>query len=110
MSKSLTMITKERVMKKLLVLAVGLSVLGFAVPAPAADHLFNATNANGAEQRGFGNPVTDPSKPGNAINVSKGDAAPGEGDPKVGEDTGHPSVEVEALNPTAQEHVPFGEE
>jgi len=98
-------------MIRTLAIAAGLALAlgtGLAVPTLAADHLFNSSHSPGVDHRGFANPITDKTQ-GNASNVSNGNDAPGTGDPKVGEDTGHPSVEVDALNPKAQEHVPFGE-
>jgi hypothetical protein len=71
----------------------GLLLLALAAPALASDHLFNATNSNGADNRGFANPVAN-----NPSGVSGGMAqpatVPGEGNPNAGQDQGTPSVDL----------------
>ena len=71
--------------------------------AYADDHLFNAANSQGVDNRGFGNPVVG--NPGDAQADPK--SVPGTGDPKVGAETGHPSVDCEDLNPTAADNASF---
>lgn len=71
--------------------------------AYADDHLFNAVNSQGADNRGFGNPVVG--NPGDA--QADPTSVPGTGDPKVGTETGHPSVDCEDLNPTAGNNAAF---
>jgi hypothetical protein len=90
---------RKAVTKRLLVLT-GAVLLALAVLAPAAfasDHLFNAANAPGAEARGFANPVaTNPS--GTSGPAARPATVPGEGDPKVGQDIGTPSVDLSLVD------------
>jgi len=70
----------------------------------ANGHLSNAANSQGADQRGFGNPVT-----GNPRNAAASPRdVPGEGNPDAGRERGTPSVSVGDMNPTAAANVPFG--
>jgi hypothetical protein len=78
----------------LIVVAVaGLFVALAAAPALASDHLFNAANSQGADNRGFVNPVAgNPS--GTSGAMARPGTVPGEGDPKVGGDLGTPAVDL----------------
>lgn len=72
--------------------AFGLFAL--SAPAIASDHLDNATNAPGADHRGFGNP-DGPGNPsgGTSFDASDPRSVPGEGNPNAGHDIGTPSVD-----------------
>ena len=73
-------------------LLVGLT----AMPALAGDQLFTGSNAPGADQRGFGNPVaTNPS--GTSGAAARPGTVPGEGSPNEGADQGTPSVDLGAV-------------
>ena len=86
------------VRKVILSLSLALVLLaGFALPVAASDHLFNAANSEGADNRGFGNPVAgNPSGTSGAM-ASPG-TVPGEGDPKVGGDLGTPAVDLSLVS------------
>ncbi|HJW75284.1 MAG TPA: hypothetical protein VJ787_06395 [Thermoleophilia bacterium] len=75
---------------------MGLLVFAVAVLAPAAlasDHLFNAANAPGADQRGFGNPVAlNPS--GVSGPAARPATVPGEGNPNAGQDQTTPAADL----------------
>ncbi|HJW74610.1 MAG TPA: hypothetical protein VJ787_02915 [Thermoleophilia bacterium] len=79
---------------------VSLLALALAVLAPAAlasDHLFNAANAPGAAQRGFGNPVAlNPS--GTSGPVAQPGTVPGEGNPNAGQDQTTPAVDLSLVS------------
>lgn len=83
-------------MTKRLIGLTSLVVLALAVLAPAAlasDHLFNAANAPGAAQRGFGNPVAlNPS--GVSGPAARPGTVPGEGNPNAGQDQTTPAVDL----------------
>jgi hypothetical protein len=83
------MIRKERVMKKLLVLAVGLSALGFAVSAHAADHLATATDHGGLTKD-----VSQPFLNGSNNPGRSGEDVPGQGSPLSGEDSQTPATDT----------------
>ena len=85
------------VRKVILSLSLALVVsVGFALPVAASDHLFNAANSEGADNRDFGNPVAgNPSGTSGAM-ASPG-TVPGEGDPKVGDDRGTPAVDLNLI-------------
>ncbi len=79
-----------------LTVAVALLVLS-GTPVLASDHLFNAANAPGWMMRGFTNPVAgNPSGTSGAMAMPG--TVPGEGDPKVGGDTGTPAVDLGLVN------------
>jgi hypothetical protein len=66
-------------------------------PALASDHLFNAATSEGADNRGFANPVgANPSDTSGA--QAQPGTVPGEGDPKAGEDIGTPAVNLTLVN------------
>jgi hypothetical protein len=87
-------------MTKRLIGLVSLLVLALAVLAPAAlasDHLFNAANAPGAAQRGFGNPVAlNPS--GVSGPAARPGTVPGEGNPNAGQDQTTPAVDLSLVS------------
>jgi len=87
-------------MTKRLIGLVSLLVLALAVLAPAAlasDHLFNAANAPGAAQRGFGNPVaSNPS--GVSGPAARPGSVPGEGNPNAGQDQTTPAVDLSLVS------------
>jgi hypothetical protein len=74
------------------VLALTFSAL-LASPALASDHLFNAANSAGADNRDFANPVAN-NPSGEAGGHSQPGTVPGEGDPKVGGDLSKPAVDL----------------
>lgn len=70
--------------------------VGATAPASADDHLFNASNSRGVDQRDFANPVAgNPS--GRSGQAAQPGSVPGLGDPKAGEDTGTPAFSAAAL-------------
>ena len=71
------------------VLVVGV----WALPAFASDHLANAANSPGAEQRGFSNPVAA-NLSGTLGAAAQPGTLPGEGDPKAGGDRTTPAVDL----------------
>jgi len=79
-------------------------LLGLVSPVAAGDHLFNAANSEGADNRGFGNPVAgNPSGTSGAM-ASPG-TVPGEGDPKVGGDLGTPAVDLSLVSVRSGGHA-----
>jgi hypothetical protein len=80
-------------------LLVGLT----AMPALAGDHLFTGSNAPGADQRGFANPVaTNPS--GTSGAAARPGTVPGEGNPNAGADQETPSVDLNAVSARSGGH------
>ena len=76
--------------------AVGATAVVPAGTALADDHLFNAANSQGAEERGFANPLAgNPSSTSGA--AAQPGTVPGLGDPKSGTDTGTPAFDAESL-------------
>ncbi len=62
-------------------------------PALASDHVFNAANSEGADNRGFANPVAaNPS--GTSGAQAQPGTVPGEGNPNAGQDTTTPAVDL----------------
>jgi len=89
---------KSRVRRNVLVAGVALMLtLGVGAGTAAADdHLFNGATSNGAEHRGFTNPVaTNPS--GVAGPAAQPGTVPGLGNPDAGQDQGTPSFSCDAL-------------
>jgi hypothetical protein len=78
----------RKVLAASLVSALMLGMVAF--PAVASDHVVNAANSAGADNRGFSNPVTG--NPGDA----QGDpgTVPGEGDPNSGAGGDPPAVNL----------------
>lgn len=77
--------------------SVALAAVGIPAGAAAAhDHLFDAATSNGADNRGFANPVA-----GNPSGVSGAAAQPGTvpglGSPNSGRETGTPSFDCAVL-------------
>jgi len=77
-------------MKRLTVLLTGMSLLVFAPPSYASDHLFTAVGAGGLTTSS--QPFVNPKNPGTSV--------PGQGSPLSGQDTTTPAVEVGALPTT----------
>jgi hypothetical protein len=91
----------SRLRKVLAASLVSSLLLGMAAfPAVASDHVVNAANSPGADDRGFTNPVT--TNPGEA----QGDpgTVPGEGDPNSGAQTGTPAVNLDLVDDRSGGH------
>lgn len=74
-------------------IALSLAIGGSATTTLASDHLFNAATSNGADNRGFANPVAgNPS--GTSGAAAQPGTVPGEGNPNAGGDLGTPSVDL----------------
>ena len=76
----------------------GLAAAGLALggAASAHDHLVNGATRNGADNRGFANPVAgNPS--GTSGGASQPGTVPGLGDPNSGGATGTPAFDCETL-------------
>jgi hypothetical protein len=72
-------------------------------PALASDHLANAASSEGADNRGFANPVAgNPSDPSGA--AAQPGTVPGEGDPKAGNDRTTPAVDLSLVNTRSGGH------
>lgn len=89
----------RRLKKTVTVMATSALLLGVtAMPALAGDHLSIGSTSPGADQRGFSNPVaTNPSGTSGAA-AAKPATVPGEGSPNAGNDTGTPSVDLDAVS------------
>ena len=75
-------------------LAFGIGAMG-PLAASADDHLFNGANADGADNRGFGNPVAK-NRSGTSGAAAQPGSVPGLGNPNAGEDQGTPSFDPES--------------
>ena len=79
-------------------------VMLWAAPAFAHDHLADATNAPGAGQRGFANPVAqNPS--GTSGAAAQPATVPGAGNPNAGVDQGTPAVDLSQVNTRSGGHA-----
>ncbi len=78
-------------MRKLAILAAGVSLLAGTSPGEAADHLFTAVGAGGltTSSQPFINGTNNPGRPG--------DIVPGQGSPLSGADRTTPAAELESL-------------
>jgi hypothetical protein len=88
----------RKVLAASLASALMLGIVAF--PAAASDHVFNAATSPGADERGFGNPVTE--NPGDAQG-SPG-TVPGEGNPNAGNQTGTPAVNLDLVSDRSGGH------
>lgn len=92
--------------RRIIVIVVGAAaaVMLWAVPAFAHDHLADATNAPGAGQRDFANPVAqNPS--GTSGAAARPATVPGGGNPNSGIDLGTPSVDLSQVNTRSGGHA-----
>jgi hypothetical protein len=98
-------------MTKRLIAFLSATALALIVLAPAAlasDHLFNATNAPGAAQRGFANPVAlNPS--GVSGPAARPGTVPGEGNPNAGQDQTTPAVDLSLVVVRSGGHAQAGQ-
>lgn len=68
-------------------------ILGvFALPALASNHLFSAATSQGADNRGFANPVA--TNPSGTSGAAQPGTVPGEGNPNEGREQGTPAVDL----------------
>jgi hypothetical protein len=81
--------TGGSIVKKLALLATGISVLGFASGAYAADHLFTATAAGGLTED-----VSQPFLNGTNNPGRSGESVPGQGSPLSGDDHATPATDT----------------
>jgi hypothetical protein len=80
------------------------AVMLCAVPAFASDHLADASNAPGAGQREFENPVgQNPS--GTSGAAAQPTTVPGEGNPNAGDDQSTPAVDLSQVNARSGGHA-----
>jgi hypothetical protein len=80
------------------------AVMLCAAPAFASDHLADATNAPGAGQRDFANPVAqNPS--GTSGAAARPATVPGEGNPNAGVDRSTPAVDLSQLGARSGGHA-----
>ena len=85
---------KPTITAAMALLAVVIGTTG-ALTAVADDHLVNGATAEGADNRGFGNPVaTNPS--GTSGPAAQPGSVPGLGNPNAGADQGTPSFDPES--------------
>jgi hypothetical protein len=87
-----------------IVVGAAAAVMLWAVPALASDHLADATNAPGAGQRDFANPVAqNPS--GTSGAAAQPATVPGEGNPNAGADQSIPAVDLSEVSVRSGGHA-----
>ncbi len=86
------------------VVGAAAAVMLWAVPALASEHLADATNAPGAGQRDFANPVAlNPS--GTSGGAAQPTTIPAEGNPNAGVDQSTPAVDLSKVDARTGGHA-----
>jgi hypothetical protein len=87
-----------------IVVGAAAAVMLCAAPVLASDHLADATNAPGAGQRDFANPVAqNPS--GTSGAAARPATVPGEGNPNAGVDQSTPAVDLSQVSARSGGHA-----